>query len=131
MQVGWTRQAQHTTGLCGASQRRSSPPFLQSAGRGDLLHWGEKYGSTVIIWESLSEQENAGWLDEASTTHDWVVWCKSKKVVDRIRSSELSGKEIFFKYDKTEKVVDKICSYELSGKEVSEQLPAKLTLAFI
>jgi len=27
--------------------------------------------------------------------HDWVVWCKSKKGVEEIRSFELSGKEIF------------------------------------
>jgi len=34
---------------------------------------------TVVIWESLSQQEKASWLEEASTMHDWVVWCKSKK----------------------------------------------------
>ena len=33
--------------------------------------------------------------------HDWVVWCKSKKVAEEIRSLELNGKEIFFKYDIT------------------------------
>jgi len=31
--------------------------------------------------------------------HDWVVWCKSKKVVEKICSFELSGKEIFSNYD--------------------------------
>jgi len=36
----------------------SAPPFFQSAGRGDLLYWGEKEGPTVVIWESLSEQGN-------------------------------------------------------------------------
>jgi len=35
----------------------STPPFFQSAGRGDLLFWGEKEIPTVVIWESLSEQE--------------------------------------------------------------------------
>jgi len=57
----------------------SAPPFLQSAGRGDLLVWGKKEGPTVVIWESLSKQEKESWLEEASTMHDWVVWCKSKK----------------------------------------------------
>ena len=33
--------------------------------------------------------------------HDWVVWCKSKKGAEEIRSDELSGKEIFFNYDET------------------------------
>jgi len=35
----------------------SAPPFFQSAGRGDLLFLGGKEGPTVVIWESLSEQE--------------------------------------------------------------------------
>ena len=73
----------------------SAPPFFQSAGRGDLLFWGKKERPTVVIWESLSEQEKENWLKEASTMHDWVVWCKSKKGAEEIRSFELSGKEIF------------------------------------
>ena len=34
-------------------------------------------------------------------THDWVVWCKSKKGAEEILSFELSGKEIFSNYDET------------------------------
>jgi len=63
--------------------------------RGDLLFSGENEGPTVVIWESLSEQEKASWLEEASTTHVWVEWCKSKKGAEEIRSFELSGIEIF------------------------------------
>ena len=33
--------------------------------------------------------------------HDWVVWCKSNKGLEEIRSFELSGKEIFSNYDET------------------------------
>ena len=33
--------------------------------------------------------------------HDWVVWCKSKKEAEEIRSFELSGKKFFFNYDET------------------------------
>ena len=79
----------------------SAPPFFQSAGRGDLLFWGKKEGRTVVIWESLPKQEKKSWLEEASTMHDWVVWCKSKKVAKEIRSFELSGKEIFSNHDET------------------------------
>jgi len=43
----------------------SAPPFLQSAGQGDLLFWEWEEGPMVVIWESLSEQEKASWLDEA------------------------------------------------------------------
>jgi len=52
----------------------AAPPFLQSMGRGDQLFWGTK---------------------------DWVVWCKSKKGAEEIRSFELSRKEIFSNYDET------------------------------
>ena len=39
--------------------------------------------------------------------HDWVVWCKSKKGAEEIRSFELSGKEIFSNYDETESKEEK------------------------
>ena len=42
-----------------------------------------------------------GWLEEASTMQDWVVWCKSKKGAEEIRSFKLIGKEIIFNYDET------------------------------
>jgi len=70
-------------------------------GRGDLLFWGGGEGPTILTLESLSKQEKANWLEEASTTHDWVVRCKSKKGAEEIRPFELSGKEIFCDYDKT------------------------------
>ena len=34
-----------------------APQLFQSAGRGDLKFWGEDDGTTVAIWESLSESE--------------------------------------------------------------------------
>jgi len=85
----------------------SAPPFFQSAGRGDLLSWGGKEGPTVVIWESLSEQEKESWLEESSTMHDWVVCCKSKKGAEEIHSFELSGKEIFSNYDETKSKEEK------------------------
>jgi len=85
----------------------SAFPFFRSAGRGDLLFWGGKQGPTVVIWESLSEQEKESWLEEASMMHDWVVWCKSKNGAEEIRSFELSGKEIFSDYDETKSKEEK------------------------
>ena len=69
----------------------SAPPFFQSAGREDLIFWGKKEGQTVVIWEGLSEQEKKSWLEKASTMPDWVMWCKSQKGAEEIRSFELSG----------------------------------------
>ena len=59
------------------------------------------------MWESLSEQEKESRLEEASTMHDWVVWCKSRKGAEEIRSVELSGKEIFSNYDETKSQEEK------------------------
>ena len=51
--------------------------------------------------------KKAIWVDEASTTHEWVVRCKSKKGAEEIRSFELSGKEIFFNYNETKSKEEK------------------------
>jgi hypothetical protein len=42
-----------------------------------------------------------GKLAGKGTMHDYVVWCKSKKGAEEIRSFELSRKEIISNYDKT------------------------------
>jgi len=51
--------------------------------------------------KSLSEQEKQSWIREAGTMHDWVVWCKSKKGAEEIRSFERSEKKNFFNYNET------------------------------
>ena len=40
-------------------------------------------------------------MEEVNMMHDWVVWCKSKKGTEEIRSFGLSGKEIFCNYNET------------------------------
>lgn len=44
----------------------SSPPFFESAGRGELTFWGKEKGATVVIRESLLESEKVRWLEMAS-----------------------------------------------------------------
>jgi len=61
----------------------------------------------VVIWERLSEQEKESCPEKASTIHNWVVWCRSKKGAEEICSFELSGKEIFFNYDETKSKEEK------------------------
>jgi len=78
---------------CHDNSRRSSgvcPSFL-SVGRtrrSTLL--GEKEGPTVVMWKSLSEQEKAIWLVEASTMHNWVVRCIGQRK-GRRKSAHLSS----------------------------------------
>jgi len=75
-------------------------PLFSSNRRDEEIYssGGGEEGPTVVIWESLSEQEKASWVEEASTMHDWVMWCRSKKGAEEIRSFELSEKEIFSNY---------------------------------
>ena len=65
------------------------------------------YIYTAILYTYTSEQEKETWLEEASTMHNWVVWCKSKKGAEEIRSFELSGKEILSNYDETKSKEEK------------------------
>jgi len=98
----------------------SAPPFFQSAGRGDLLFWGELERPTVLKWENLPEQGTSSWLEEANTMHDWVVWCKSKIGTEEIRSFELSRNEIFANYNDEMKSKEqknkKNCSKNTAGR---------------
>jgi len=56
----------------------SAPPFFQSAGRGDLLFWGQKEISTVVIWGTYQNKKGkVGW-ERQTNDRDWVVWCRSK-----------------------------------------------------
>jgi len=71
----------------------SAPPFFQSAGRGDLMFWGEDDGPTVIVWESLSESEQEQWSETMSKSKDWVIWCKSRKKDEEHRPFEVDGKK--------------------------------------
>jgi len=43
----------------------------------------------------------------AAMRHDWVVWYKSKKGAEEIRSFVLSGKEFFSNYDETKSKEEK------------------------
>jgi len=70
-----------------------------------------------LTWESISEQQKASWLEEIKTMHDWVVWCKSQKGREEIRSFELSWKEIFFNYYETK-------STEVQKKKTGSQKSA-------
>jgi len=72
----------------------STPPFFQSAGRGDLKVWGEDDRPTVVVWESLSESEQEQWAEKMGKSKDWVVWCRSRRKDKEKRPFEVDGKEI-------------------------------------
>jgi len=82
-------------------------PVLESLAMWSYIVVEDALSIYLAIWESLSKQEKESWLEEASTMHDWFVWCKSKKGAEEIRSFELSGKEIFSNYDETKSKEEK------------------------
>ena len=71
----------------------SAPSFFQSAGRGDLKFWGEDDGTTVVVWESLSESKQEQWSEKMGKSKDWVVWCRSRKKDEEQRPFEVDGKK--------------------------------------
>jgi len=72
----------------------SAPPFIQSAGRGDLKFWGEDDGPTVVVCKSLLESEPEHWSKKMGKSKDWVVWCQSREKDEEQRPFEVDGKEI-------------------------------------
>jgi len=81
----------------------SAPPFFQSAGRGDLLFWGEKEGPTVVIWESYQNKKiTVVWMKQAQcTTGSCSISQNKGRGNPEIRSCKLNGKEIFFDCEET------------------------------
>ena len=77
--------------------------FPRNHGTTGQIDWVSQ-GKSIV---GLSEQEKESWLEESSTMHDWVGWCKSKKGTEEIRSYELIGKEIFTNYDETKSKLEK------------------------
>jgi len=83
-------------------------PLLSFSRRDEEIYSSRaKKGPTVVIRESLSEQEKESGLEEASTMHDWVMWCRSKKGAEEIRSFELSGKKICSNFVETKSKEEK------------------------
>ena len=83
----------------------SAPPFLQSAGPGDLLFWRKSERPTVIIWESPSEQERYSWLAstmgrvfQVQKKDGWnpLIWAQRERKFPK-----------FFNYDETKSKEEK------------------------
>jgi hypothetical protein len=108
----WTKQAtDHQHGLYYEPFRRSRSEEVvwgvsdnggsnfEAAGRGHKPYWG-KWGEaapTIILWESLTEEDKKVCLKEMRTSKNWVVWCRSKKKgneeLERLLSED--GREVF------------------------------------
>ena len=55
----------------------TAAPFFEGAGRPSRSFWGPQQGRKVILWESLS-QDDQQCLVEFRDDTNWVIWCKDK-----------------------------------------------------
>jgi hypothetical protein len=55
----------------------TAAPFFEGAGRPSKPYWGPQQGRRVILWESLSPEDQQKCLTELQNDEEWVVWCKA------------------------------------------------------
>jgi hypothetical protein len=58
--------------------RLTAAPFFEGAGRPSGPFWGPQQGRRVILWESLSREDQQKCLNDLQDDTDWVIWCKAK-----------------------------------------------------
>ena len=55
----------------------TAAPFFEGAGRPSKPYWGPQRGRRVILWESLSPEDQQKCLTELQNDEEWVIWCKA------------------------------------------------------
>ena len=58
--------------------RLTAAPFFEGAGRPSVPFWGPQQGRRVILWESLSPEDQQKCLNDLQDNKEWVIWCKAK-----------------------------------------------------
>ena len=58
--------------------RLTAAPFFEGAGRPSGPFWGPQQGRRVILWESLSLEDQQKCLNDLQDDTEWVIWCKAK-----------------------------------------------------
>jgi hypothetical protein len=58
--------------------RLTAAPFFEGVGRPSVPFWGPQQGRRVILWESLSPEDQQKCLNDLQDNKEWVIWCKAK-----------------------------------------------------
>jgi hypothetical protein len=58
--------------------RLIAAPIFEGAGRLSVPFWGPQQGRRVILWESLSPEDQQKCLNDLQDNKEWVIWCKAK-----------------------------------------------------
>ena len=58
--------------------RLIAAPIFEGAGRLSVPFWGPQQGRRVILWESLSPEDQQKCLNDPQDNKDWVIWYKAK-----------------------------------------------------
>jgi hypothetical protein len=56
----------------------TASPFFEGSGRPSKPFWGPQQGRKVILWESLSPEDQEKCLTELRNDTNWVILCKAK-----------------------------------------------------
>ena len=73
----------------------TAAPFFEGAGRPSKPYWGPQQGRRVILWESLSPEDQQKCLTELQNDEEWVVWCKANPKDKTTQSFREYGRCIF------------------------------------
>jgi len=75
--------------------RLTAAPFFEGAGRQSGPFWGPQQGRRVILWESLSSEDQQKCLNELQDDTKWVIWCKTKPKDRATQAFQEHGRCIF------------------------------------
>ena len=51
----------------------TAPPFFETAHRGKQWFWGTGTGAAVVLWDTLTREEQEIWRQESAQRQDWIL----------------------------------------------------------
>ena len=51
----------------------TAPPFFETAHRGKQWFWGTRTGAAVVLWDTLTREEQETWRQEGARRQDWIL----------------------------------------------------------
>ena len=98
----------------------TASPFFEGAGRPSKPFGGPQQGRKVILWESLSQEDQEKCLTELQSDTHWVIWCKAKPRDMATQTFREYGKCTFVGKCAKQKQVDDNQAESSGGKHVTK-----------
>jgi hypothetical protein len=94
--------------------------FFEGAGRPSQPFWGPQQGRQVILWESLTPEDQERYYLDLQQDANWVIWCKAKPKDIATQAFRTYGKCIFDGKRTKLKQTDDIHEESTGGKHVTK-----------